>query len=86
MKGDNGYCPEGGSGIDAFADPSVFTAADCECPDFYRIRIFAGVLPEFDFDSGEITNLNKDDVIYAVYGYLNGGNLQIHKLTGSDTK
>jgi len=44
---------------------------DCDCPDFYRITIYA--------DYTETT------VIYQVYGYIKGGNLQIHPLTGFDT-
>ncbi len=39
--------------------------ADCECPDFYRIRIHAGS------DEGSA-------VIYEVYGYVDKGNFQIH--------
>jgi hypothetical protein len=58
--------------------------ANCGCPDFYRITIYAGVYPEFDPVTGKITNLNKTDVIYDVYGYLTGGNLQIHPPTGFD--
>jgi hypothetical protein len=44
---------------------------DCGCPDFYRITIYA--------DQTEST------IIYQVYGYIKGGNLQIHPLTGYDT-
>ena len=43
---------------------------NCECFDFYRITIYA--------DETEAT------VIYQVYGYIKGGNLQIHPLTGYD--
>jgi hypothetical protein len=39
--------------------------ADCECPDFYRIRIHQ----EADETS---------PVMYEVYGYINRGNFQIH--------
>jgi hypothetical protein len=39
--------------------------ANCDCPDFYTIRIHATEDPA-------------SDVIYEVGGYLNGGNLQIH--------
>jgi hypothetical protein len=46
--------------------------ADCDCPDFYRIRIYAGP----DESSG---------IMYEVYGYIDGGNFQIHPLTGFDT-
>lgn len=58
--------------------------ANCGCPDFYRITIYAGVIPVFDPATGEILNLNTTDVIYDVYGYLSGGNLQIHPPTGFD--
>jgi hypothetical protein len=44
--------------------------ADCECPDFYSITIYEGVPA-----GGEP---NRTDVIYNVYGYVRGGNLQIH--------
>ncbi len=47
--------------------------APCDCPDFYRITIYEGVMP------GEA--LNKTDVIYEVYNYFNG-NLQIHPPVG----
>ena len=43
---------------------------DCDCFDFYRITIY----------SDEIGT----SVIYQVYGYIKGGNLQIHPLTGYD--
>jgi hypothetical protein len=43
---------------------------NCECFDFYRITIYA--------DETEAT------VIYQVSGYIKGGNLQIHPLTGYD--
>lgn len=58
--------------------------ANCECPDFYRITIYQGVIPEFDPATGKVTNLNTEDVVYDVYGYLTGGNLQIHPPTGFD--
>lgn len=77
-------CPPDGSGTDAFED--IFAVANCGCPDFYRIRIYEGILPEFDPDTGEITNLNMMDVIYEVFGYIDGGNLQIHPPTGFDLK
>lgn len=40
-------------------------SADCSCADFYHIRIFGN-------ESGE------GDPIYEVFGYIKGGNLQIH--------
>lgn len=54
--------------------------ADCDCPDFYRITIYDGVDAATLASSGP----NKTDVIYEVYGYVDGGNLQIHPLTGYD--
>jgi hypothetical protein len=46
---------------------------DCECPDFYRITIYAG--PTSD-----------TAVIYEASGWIKGGNLQIHPPTGFDLK
>jgi hypothetical protein len=46
---------------------------NCDCPDFYRITIYAGT----DESSG---------VIYEASGWIRGGNLQIHPLTGFDSK
>ena len=43
----------------------------CDCPDFYRITIHADSDPT-------------SAVIYTVEGYIKGGNLQIHPLTGFD--
>lgn len=43
---------------------------DCDCFDFYRITIYADV--------------TATTVIYQVYGYIKGGNLQIHYMTGYD--
>jgi hypothetical protein len=45
---------------------------DCDCPDFYRITIHAGSDPG-------------SPIIYEASGYITGGNLQIHPLTGNDT-
>ncbi len=45
---------------------------DCACPDFYRITIHATTDPN-------------SPVIYSVWGYPQGGNLQIHPLTGFDS-
>jgi len=47
--------------------------ADCDCPDFYRIRIYEGM--------DDSSNL-----MYEVYGYIDGGNFQIHPPTGRDRK
>jgi hypothetical protein len=49
------------------------TFADCDCPDFYRIRIYEG--PDDSYP-----------VMYEVYGYIDGGNFQIHPPTGRDLK
>lgn len=64
-------CPGTGSGTDAFSE--IFNSADCDCPDFYRIRIYADVT-------------GTGDPVYEVYGYLTGGNFQIHRPTGFDMR
>jgi hypothetical protein len=46
-------------------DGSAGMEADCDCPDFYSIKIYAGP------DAGT-------GVIYEVHGYITHGNLQIH--------
>lgn len=87
-------CPPKGSGNDPFANPAITDKlADCGCKDFYRITIYKGVQPAVDGDgkvvldaNGDIPNINKTDKIYEVYGYINGGNFQIHPLTGFDLK
>lgn len=87
-------CPPAGSGNNPFADPPVTdNIADCGCADFYRITIYKGVQPAVDADgkvildaNGDVPGLNKTDKIYEVYGYINGGNFQIHPLTGFDLK
>ena len=61
--------PGKGGKVDPPADPcpaegSAGTEADCDCPDFYWISIY---------DQG-----NPIEPIYEVYGYIKGGNLQIH--------
>lgn len=68
-------CPATGFGV-----KGAEQLANCDCPDFYRITIYDGVYANAD---GSITP-NKTDVIYEVYGYIDGGNLQIHPLTGFD--
>ncbi len=73
----NLICLGDGSGTDAFADPPVFMPANCGCADFYRIRIYEAFDPATELP-------NTSDVIYEVSGYINGGNLQIHQLTGFD--
>ncbi|UCG53006.1 MAG: hypothetical protein JSW58_05480, partial [Candidatus Latescibacterota bacterium] len=47
--------------------------ADCECPDFYRIRIYQGPT-------------DSSPIMYEVFGYIDGGNFQIHPPTGRDRK
>ena len=47
--------------------------ADCECPDFYRIRIYEG--PDDSYP-----------VMYEAFGYIDGGNFQLHPPTGRDMK
>lgn len=63
--------------------------AECDCPDFYRITIYDGtqaadvtVLPDGTIDP---SSLDRSTVIYEAYGYIDGGNLQIHPPTGFDT-
>jgi len=46
--------------------------ADCDCPDFYRIRIYSGPT-------------DASDIMYEVYGYIDNGNFQIHPPTGRDS-
>jgi hypothetical protein len=61
---------------------------NCDCPDFYRITIYDGVLSNAVkyLADGRIdpTSLDRTNVIYEVYGYVDGGNLQIHPPTGSN--
>jgi hypothetical protein len=75
-----------GHGNDPFLNPPrTDNNLDCGCADFYRITIYKGFEPTFNGD-GEVTNPNKTDKIYEVWGYLDGGNFQIHPLTGFDLK
>jgi hypothetical protein len=61
----------------AFCDPLGYgrnggtELGNCDCPDFYRIKIYAGP------DENSI-------VIYEAHCYMDGGNFQIHPLTGRD--
>lgn len=61
---------------------------NCDCPDFYRITIYKGVLSnEVTFlPNGKIdpNSLDRTTVIYESFGYIDGGNLQIHPPTGFD--
>ncbi len=83
---DGAVCPPNGSGNNPFANPPVVeNVADCGCADFYRITIYKGFDPVLV--DGEVTGvINKTDKIYEVWGYLDGGNFQIHPLTGFDLK
>jgi hypothetical protein len=69
-------CPSSG-----FGEKGALPLADCDCPDYYRITIYDGV----DAATLAISGPNKTDVIYEVFGYIDGGNLQIHPLTGNDS-
>jgi len=95
-------CLLGGSGTDAFAgvpfaSAPVFVDASCDCPDFYRIRIYAATdAPPGSGDFNDDGSLHKDYIdglkaqkdldFYEAAGYINGGNFQIHPLTGFDLK
>lgn len=100
-KSDPTICPARGFGEKSAGphtdpttgDMSVLPQADlgeCDCPDFYRIAIYRGVLsntanlflPDGNIDQ---SLMNKSDVIYEAYGYIDGGNLQLHPPTGFDT-
>ena len=56
--------------------------------DFYRITIYDGVdattVTRNDDGSIDKANMNTTDVIYQVWGYIDGGNLQLHHPTGFD--
>lgn len=81
---DSEICPSNG-----FGEKGDVLAADCACPDFYRITIYNGVKAEdvtIDADGNITSPMNKTDVLYSFYGYIDGGNLQIHYPTGFDTK
>jgi len=69
-------CPSIGSG-----EKGAQALANCDCPDFYRITIYNGVSAATLATSGP----DKTNVIYEAYGYVDGGNLQIHPLTGFDS-
>jgi hypothetical protein len=89
-------CPGRGFGEKSagpFPDPggAVLPATplgNCDCPDFYRITIYKGVLStEVKYlPNGRIdpTSLNRTNIIYQSFGYIDGGNLQIHPPTGFD--
>jgi hypothetical protein len=83
---DTEACPPDGVGekaLPAYVDAS----SNCDCPDFYRITIHNGVDAADAFlDDGSIDldTLTSQPVIYEFHGYIDGGNLQIHYLTGYD--
>ncbi len=74
---DASICPPTG-----FGEKGSVELADCQCPDFYRITIYDGV----DKATLDSNGPNQTDVLYEVYGYIDGGNLQIHPPTGNDLK
>lgn len=75
-------CPKLGFGVNGDpTDPLNVEPADCGCPDFYRIKVYNGVYAD---EFGNIAP-DKTHVIYEAYGYIDGGNLQIHPLTGYDS-
>jgi hypothetical protein len=61
--------------------------ADCGCPDFYRITIYKGFVPSPRPTNAHpdipVNQINKTDKVYEVYGYTEGGNLQIHSEVGT---
>ena len=71
-----------------FGENGTLPLAECSCSDFYRITIYDGVNaadivknPDRSIDPSQ---LNRTEVIYRVWGYIDGGNVQIHQLTGFD--
>lgn len=80
---DAGLCPETG-----FGEKGSQALANCGCSDFYRITIFDGVsasdVVKNADGSIDKSQMNTTDVIYEVFGYIEGGNLQLHHLTGFD--
>jgi len=89
---DSEVCPSAG-----FGEKGAEPLANCDCPDFYRITIYDGVdaadvvwLPDGSIDLTSVL-IDKDtglpkEVIYEFYGFIDGGNLQIHHPTGFDLK
>jgi hypothetical protein len=79
-------CPENGFGEKG---DEGFEKAHCSCSDFYRITIYDGVdAADVMKADGSIdpSQMNRTDVIYEVWGYIDGGNLQLHRPTGFDLK
>ena len=64
--------------------------ANCDCPDFYRVTIYKGVLSDWvtylPDGSVDPNSMDRTTVIYEAFGYIDGGNLQIHPPTGFDLK
>jgi len=58
--------------VDGFGRWGSEEFVECDCPDFYRITIYAGPTPA-------------SSIIYEASGYIGGGNFQIHPLTGFDS-
>lgn len=75
-------CPANG-----FGEKGQVEIADCSCPDFYGITIYNGVAAAdvTRLPSGRIdpASLDRTNVIYEVWGYIDGGNLQILPPAGS---
>lgn len=78
-------CPENG-----FGEKGDQALANCGCSDYYRITIYDGVsasnVVKNADGSIDLNQMNRVDVIYEVQGYIEGGNLQLHSLTGFDRK
>jgi hypothetical protein len=78
--------------VNGFGEKGDQALANCDCSDFYRITISDGInaaqltyLPDGSLDAASIALLKAQPVIYTVSGYVDGGNLQIHRPTGQDT-
>jgi len=73
-----------------FGEKGAEELGDCSCSDFYRITIYDGVdavtVPRNADGSIDKADMNTEDVIYEVWGYIDGGNLQLHRPTGFDVK
>jgi len=76
--------------VNGFGEKGDEELGDCSCSDFYRITIYDGVdattVPRNPDGSIDKASMNTEDVIYEVWGYINGGNLQLHHPTGFDLK
>lgn len=80
---DPGLCP-----IIGFGEKGAQPLANCGCADFYRITIYDGVsaadVVKNADGSIDPSQLNRTDVIYEVWGHINGGNVTIHPPTGAN--